>query len=255
MGYHRPMSSHAEQHTSQAIPVVKDPVCGMDVDPATSEYRSEYDGHEYYFCSRHCQARFEADPETYLEPQVAHDHAHHSSHPSHRASATVPVGEVEEWTCPMHPEIRQPGPGSCPICGMALEPVVVSADTGPSAELSDMTRRFWVGVALTIPVLILGVGGDLVPAVHRVGSATASTWGQLVLATPVVLWAGWPFFQRGWTSVRTMKLNMFTLIAMGTGVAWLFSVVATVVPDIFPDSFRASSGMADGMGAGAVDVY
>ena len=239
------MSRHTEQHTSQAIPVVKDPVCGMDVDaaPSYSEHRSEYDGHTYYFCSGRCQAKFEADPDTYLDPHAAHDHAHHPSHP---ASVTVPVGEVEEWTCPMHPEIRQPGPGSCPICGMALEPVMVTADTGPSAELTDMTRRFWVGVALTIPVLILGMGGDLFPALHRVISSTASTWVQLVFATPVVLWAGWPFFQRGWTSVRTMKLNMFTLIAMGTGVAWLFSVVATVAPDIFPDSFRMD---------GTVDVY
>ena len=146
----------------------------------------------------------------------------------------------------MHPEIRQPGPGSCPICGMALEPVTVTADSGPSPELADMTRRFWVALVLSIPVLILGMGGDLFPAIHDLVSPRASTWIQLVLATPVVLWAGWPFFQRGWTSVRTMKLNMFTLIAMGTGVAWLFSVVATLAPDIFPDAFRMD---------GAVDVY
>ena len=146
----------------------------------------------------------------------------------------------------MHPEIRRPGPGSCPICGMALEPVTVTADTGPSPELADMTRRFWVGVALSIPVLILGMGGDLFPAIHDLISPRASAWIQLVLATPVVLWAGWPFFERGWTSVRTLKLNMFTLIAMGTGVAWLFSVVATVAPGIFPDAFRMD---------GAVDVY
>jgi heavy metal translocating P-type ATPase len=146
----------------------------------------------------------------------------------------------------MHPEIRRPGPGSCPICGMALEPVTVTADSGPSPELADMTRRFWVGVALSIPVLILGMGGDLFPAIHEVISPRASAWIQLVLATPVVLWAGWPFFERGWTSVRTLKLNMFTLIAMGTGVAWLFSVVATVAPGIFPEAFRMD---------GVVDVY
>ena len=146
----------------------------------------------------------------------------------------------------MHPEIRRPGPGSCPICGMALEPVTVTADTGPSPELADMTRRFWVGVALSIPVLVLGMGGDLFPAIHDVISPKASAWVQLVLATPVVWWAGWPFFERGWTSVRTLKLNMFTLIAMGTGVAWLFSVVATVAPGIFPEAFRMD---------GAVDVY
>jgi Cu+-exporting ATPase len=154
--------------------------------------------------------------------------------------------DVAEWTCPMHPEIRRPGPGSCPICGMALEPVTVSADSGPSPELAGMTRRFRVGVALSIPVLVLGMGRDLVPALDDLVSARASTWIQLVLATPVVLWGGWPFFERGWTSVRTLRLNMFTLIAMGTGVAWLFSVVATVAPGIFPDAFRMD---------GVVDVY
>ncbi len=138
----------------------------------------------------------------------------------------------------MHPEIRRPGPGPCPICGMALEPVTVTADTGPSPELADMTRRFWVGVALSIPVLLLGMGGDLFPAMHDLISPKASAWLQLVLASPVVLWAGRPFFERGWTSLRTLKLNMFTLIAMGTGVSWLFSVVATVAPGLFPDAFR-----------------
>jgi Cu+-exporting ATPase len=154
--------------------------------------------------------------------------------------------DVAEWTCPMHPEVRRPGPGSCPICGMALEPVMVRADSGPSPELAAMTRRFWAGVGLSIPVVALGMGGDLLPAIHDVISPRASGWAQLVLATPVVLWGGWPFFQRGWASVRTLKLNMFTLIAMGTGVAWLFSVVATVAPGVFPDAFRTD---------GAVDVY
>ena len=156
-------------------------------------------------------------------------------------------GEVAEWTCPMHPEIRQPGPGSCPICGMALEPVTVTADTGPSPELADMTRRFWVARRAVHPGRHPGDGRGPVPARSTTSSPPrASAWIQLVLATPVVLWAGWPFFERGWTSVRTMKLNMFTLIAMGTGVAWLFSVVATVAPGIFPDAFRMD---------GAVDVY
>ena len=155
-------------------------------------------------------------------------------------------GDVEH-TCPMHPEVRQPGPGACPICGMALEPVVVTAETGAIAELADMTRRFWVALVLSIPLFALEMGGHLFPALHEVISPTASAWVQLVLATPVVLWAGWPFFTRAWVSVRTLRLNMFTLIAMGTGVAWLFSLVATVAPGAFPDSFR-------GMG-GAVDVY
>jgi Cu+-exporting ATPase len=206
----------------------------MDVDPHHAAGQAEHGGTTYYFCSAHCQAKFEADPDQYVH-----------SEPEPPSPSTT-EGEAGEWTCPMHPEIRRPGPGSCPICGMALEPVTVTADTGPSPELADMTRRFWVAVALSIPVLVLGMGGDLFSAIHDVISEKASTWIQLVLATPVVLWAGAPFFQRGWASVRTLKLNMFTLIAMGTGVAWLFSVVATLAPDIFPDAFRMD---------GVVDVY
>ena len=196
-----------------------------------------HDGQEYFFCSDGCQAKFEADPRRYLT--VA------AEHPA--TPAVSPAGtEATEYTCPMHPEIRQPSPGACPICGMALEPVTITAGSGPSPELADMTRRFWVALTLSIPVLILGMGADLIPAIHDAISPRASAWTQLVLATPVVFWCGWPFFVRGWTSVRTMKLNMFTLIAMGTGVAWLFSVIATVVPKIFPDAFRMD---------GAVDVY
>ncbi|MGB3332712.1 MAG: copper-translocating P-type ATPase [Mycobacterium sp.] len=156
------------------------------------------------------------------------------------------VPEASEYTCPMHPEIRQPGPGSCPICGMALEPVLVTADAGPNHELADMTRRFWVGLALALPVVVLAMGGHLLGWVPDVISSSVSAWIQLALATPVVLWAGLPFFVRGWDSVRTGHLNMFTLIAMGTGVAWVYSVVATVAPGVFPDSFRTM---------GAVDVY
>src|SRR5262245_6478437 len=158
--------------------------------------------------------------------------------PDRRPTSSATPESGPEYTCPMHPEIRQLGPGSCPICGMALEPVMVSADEGPNAELVDMTRRFWVAVALSVPVLVLGMGSELFDVVSDAVPARVSAWLQLVFATPVVLWAGWPFFTRGWTSVRTMKLNMFTLIAMGTGVAWLFSVVATIAPGIFPDSFR-----------------
>ena len=244
--------------TRTAATAVKDPVCGMDVDPSVSEYSSEHDGQTYFFCSGHCQAKFDAAPQTYVSPEAGHGPAHehaghdHAGHDRHAhgeppaTAAAAPAGEVAEWTCPMHPEIRRPGPGSCPICGMALEPVMVTADSGPSPELADMTRRFWVGVALSFPVVVLGMGGDLIPAIHDVISPRASAWVQLALATPVVLWGGWPFFQLGWTSVRTLKLNMFTLIAMGTGVAWLFSVVATAAPGIFPDAFRMD---------GAVDVY
>jgi heavy metal translocating P-type ATPase len=174
-----------------------------------------------------------------------------NSHTHRPGTAPTPVAdqpgyETVEHTCPMHPEIRQLGPGTCPICGMALEPVTVTADSGPNPELADMTRRFWVGVGLSVPVLLLGMGGDLFPALHDVVSPRVSAWVQLVLATPVVVGAGRPFFERGWTSVRTLRLNMFTLIAMGTGVAWLYSVIATVAPGIFPDAFRMD---------GVVDVY
>ncbi|MEO3939023.1 heavy metal-binding domain-containing protein [Dermatophilaceae bacterium Soc4.6] len=146
----------------------------------------------------------------------------------------------------MHPQIQRPGPGACPICGMALEPMTVTADRGPNQELLDMTRRFWVGLALATPVFLLEMGSHLFSAVQDLVPAAVSTWVQFVLATPVVLWAGWPFFVRGWASVRTRNLNMFTLIAMGTGVAWAYSVVATVAPGIFPPSFRTM---------GTVDVY
>jgi Cu+-exporting ATPase len=233
------MPSHPIE-SDAPTPTVKDPVCGMDVYPATSTLTAVHDGETFHFCSAGCQAKFDANPD-----QDA-GHAEHAGH-SAASGTEVPVGsEGAEYTCPMHPEIRQPGPGSCPICGMALEPVLVTADTGPNAELADMTRRFWVGAVLSIPVLILGMGGDLFPALHDLIAPQPSAWVQLVLATPVVLWAGWPFFQRGWTSVRTMHLNMFTLIAMGTGVAWSFSVVATVAPGIFPEAFRMD---------GTVDVY
>jgi Cu+-exporting ATPase len=146
----------------------------------------------------------------------------------------------------MHPQIRQPGPGNCPICGMALEPEIATADEGPSAEYLDMRRRFWIGLALAVPVLILEMGGHLVD-LHMLVDPKVSNWIQLVLATPVVLWAGWPFFERAWQSLKTLNLNMFTLIAMGTGVAWLYSVIATIAPGVFPETFR-------GMG-GAVAVY
>lgn len=240
------MNDHARP--ASVATSAKDPVCGMNVDSSATKYRSEHDGRESFFCSAHCQAKFDADPATYTSDTADehHDHGAGSDH-DHNAAAAVGTavdGQVSEWTCPMHPEIRRSGPGSCPICGMALEPVMVTADSGPSPELADMTRRFWTGVALSFPVVILGMGGDLIPAIHDAIAPRTSTWIQLVLATPVVLWAGWPFFQRGWTSVRTLKLNMFTLIAMGTGVAWLFSVVATVAPELFPEAFRMNGAVA-----------
>ncbi|MDO9307266.1 MAG: heavy metal-binding domain-containing protein, partial [Mesorhizobium sp.] len=180
--------------------------------------------------------------------QAGH-HAHHGHHDQGghhgadhqlKAAADVPSGTI--WTCPMHPQIRRDRPGACPICGMALEPLTVSAEAGPSAELVDMTRRFWIGLALAVPVLLLEMGGHLFPALHHLIPPRLSGWIQFALATPVVLWAGWPFFERGWASIRTMNLNMFTLIAMGTGVAWVYSVVATLFPSIFPEAFRGMDG-------------
>lgn len=173
-----------------------------------------------------------------------HGHHHHGQHPGTVLPNTQPAQAVPEgtvYTCPMHPQIRQIGPGNCPICGMTLEPVVATAETGPSEEYRDMQRRFWVGLVLSLPVLALEMGGHLTNLHMLLGSQT-SNWLQMILATPVVLWAGWPFFQRGWQSLVTRHLNMFTLIAMGTGVAWIYSVVATVLPDIFPATFRSAEG-------------
>ncbi len=224
--------SQSHTHAPTATRPVTDPVCGMAVDPQADGPRLEHADGTFFFCSEHCLHRFEADPAAYVEEGRRPE-----------PDRTPVAGEdAVEYTCPMHPEIRQLGPGSCPICGMALEPVTATADAGPSAELVDMTRRFWVAVALSIPIVVLEMGSELIPAVEDAVPAELSAWLQLALATPVVLWAGWPFFTRAWTSMRTLKLNMFTLIAMGTGVAWTFSVVATAAPGIFPDSFRTMDG-------------
>ena len=200
-----------------------DPVCGMTVDPKTAKHKAEHKGHTYYFCSAGCRTKFEAAPEKYLD----------------KAEEPAVAGAV--YTCPMHPEIRQVGPGSCPICGMALEPVTVTAESGPNPELADMTRRFWIGLGLAVPVLILEMGGHLTGLTMLLGQQV-SNWLQFALATPVVLWAGWPFFVRGWQSLVTRNLNMFTLIALGTGVAWTYSVIATFAPQIFPEAFRQMDG-------------
>jgi len=198
----------------------------MVVDPHTTQHSYQHQGRTYYFCSKGCREKFAATPEKYLSN-------------SPEREATVPAGTI--YTCPMHQQIRQVGPGFCPICGMALEPVVATVETGPSAELVDMTRRFWIGLALSVPVVALEMGGHLTGLSHFV-SQTTSNWIQLFLATPVVLWAGWPFFVRGWNSLVMRNLNMFTLIAMGTGVAWVYSVVATLAPGIFPAAFRTNDG-------------
>jgi Cu+-exporting ATPase len=218
-----------------------DPVCGMSVDIATAKHKAEHAGQTHYFCSAGCRTKFEADPARYLaKPAQAGADAHGAdAHDAEHLAPAAPAGAIH--TCPMHPEIRQVGPGTCPICGMALEPETVTADSGPNPELIDMTRRFWIGAALTLPVLILEMGGHLT-GLHMALGQQLSNWLQFLFATPVVLWAGWPLLLRGWQSVRSRNLNMFTLIAMGTGVAWLYSVVATAAPDAFPATFRGPDG-------------
>src|SRR5262249_7711909 len=201
-----------------------DPVCGMSVDPTTSSHRHAHGGHLYHFCSARCQTKFAERPEKFL-----------SLHGG--ASSSSPAGTI--YTCPMHPQIRQPEPGRCPICGMALESVPTGEDTGPSPELLDMTRRFWIGTALAVPVVILEMGAHL-PGLnlHHFVSPQLAIWVQFLLATPVVLWTGWPFFVRGWASVRNRSLNMFSLIALGIGTAYLYSLAATIAPSLFPENLR-----------------
>ncbi len=217
---------HGHDHGPVTDGKVLDPVCGMSVDPATSKHHLEHAGLTHHFCSAGCRTKFQADPDKYLSKERA-------------AEPPAPAGTI--YTCPMHPQIRQEGPGSCPICGMALEPETVTADSGPNPELADMTRRFWVAVVLSLPVLALEMGNHLFN-LHALLPGQSSNWLQFALATPVVLWAGWPFFERGWASVRTRNLNMFTLIAMGVGVAWVYSVVAVAAPGVFPAAFRNMDG-------------
>jgi P-type Cu+ transporter len=228
-GHNHAAHDHHDHHTGGTA-TVRDPVCGMSVDPATSKHRFDYRGVTWHFCSAGCQTKFAADPQAYLDKT--------------KPKAAAPEGTV--YTCPMHPQIRQVGPGSCPICGMALEPELASLDAPPNAELADMTRRFWIGGALALPAVVLEMGGHLVGG-HGWVDPTLSNWIQLVFATPVVVWAGWPFFVRGWQSLLTRHLNMFTLIAMGTGVAYLYSLIGTLAPDVFPANFRGHGG--------AVSVY
>jgi P-type Cu+ transporter len=205
--------------------LAKDPVCGMSVDPVTAQHRFDYDGTTYFFCCAGCRTKFAGDPVRYLGPKPA-------------GAKPVPAGSV--FTCPMHPEVRREGPGDCPICGMALEPETPSLETGPNAELIDMKRRLWFALALALPLVVLDMGG------HVFGqswlSPQMSNWIELVLATPVALGAGWPFFVRAAASIGARNLNMFTLIATGVGVAWTASVIATVAPGVFPHGLHAHDG-------------
>ncbi len=208
-----------------------DPVCGMTVDPDRAAGSFDYQGNTYYFCSTHCLHRFREDPEGFLNKAPVT-----ITHPQKPVSG-------QKYTCPMHPVIIRDAPGSCPICGMALEPMVASLDEAANPELVDMMRRFWVAVVLAIPVFVLGMS-DLIPGqpLQRFIPMSTLAWIQLILATPVVLWAGWPFLVRAWQSVVNRSLNMFTLIGLGVGVAYVFSLIAVIVPGVFPPSFRDHHG-------------
>ncbi len=263
----------------------KDPVCGMSVDPLRARAQEEHAGKNYFFCCPGCATKFRADPAKYLDrpqepaqiaksqvmvnvepgavasskaapeficpmdPEVSQDHpgACPKCGMALERAAGAPLAHKIEYTCPMHPEIVRAEPGSCPICGMALEPRTAVADE-ENPELVSMTRRFWISVALTVPILILGMS-EMIPGNPLAGliSMRATGWVEFVLATPVVLWAGWPFFQRGWASIVNRSLNMFTLIALGTGAAFVYSVAAVLFPQIFPAAFRDEHG--------AVPVY
>lgn len=267
--------SHDPHFGSSKVAQKKDPVCGMSLDPATAKGPVVHLGTPYHFCSQGCQAKFTANPEAFLSaaatpapttqagpegpaaawyvcpmhPEVRQSHPGACPTCGMALEPEVPAAPAAtEFVCPMHPEVVQDHPGSCPTCGMALEPRTASLEEAPNAELVDMTRRFWVSAALTLPVFLLAMT-DLFPA-HALPAwihGPALIWIQLVLASPVVLWGGWPFFTRGWASVRNRALNMFTLIAMGTGVAYGYSLFAALLPDALPQSFRGHGG--------AVPVY
>ncbi|MDT8344518.1 MAG: HAD-IC family P-type ATPase, partial [Thermohalobaculum sp.] len=263
----------ASDHSSHAHDVVRDPVCGMTVDPAAGKPRHDHAGRVFHFCNPRCKDRFAAAPDDFLtavDPVcgMTVDRAtarHIASHAGTRVyfcsarcqekfeaapdtfagdrPAPAPMPEGTVYTCPMHPEIEQVGPGDCPICGMALEPMgAPTGEEGPNPELVDFRRRFAIGAALTLPVLVLAMGPMIGLPVRDWLGGRAAQWVELVLATPVILWSGWPFLVRGARSFRSMNLNMFSLIGLGVGAAWLFSVAAVLAPGIFPAGFRDADG-------------
>jgi P-type Cu+ transporter len=227
-----------ESLASQEMVVAIDPVCGMKIKRETARHRFDYRGQEYLFCCARCRERFQADPESFLNKPKPSEHAHAAPMPAAPKTDGAAVGRI--YTCPMDPEVRQVGPGTCPICGMALEPEQVSLDQGPDPELIDMKRRFWIALPLTLPVFVLEMGRHF--GVMDLVAPSWSNWISFALSTPVVLRAGAPFFVRGWRSLVSGHLNMFTLIAMGTGVAYLYSVIGTLAPQLFPVGFRDMHG-------------
>jgi P-type Cu+ transporter len=218
---------HLGHGPSGASAASRDPVCGMVVDPAGTAHHADHDGHAYHFCCAGCRTKFLTDPHKYLNPLAEGE--------------AVAVASDAIWTCPMHPNVRQHDPGSCPICGMALEPVTPGPGDGPNPELVDFTRRLLVSAVLAVPLLLVSMGGEML-GLHFVPPAW-SPWVQLLLTAPIVLWAGLPFFERGWSSVRIGRYNMFTLIALGVGAAFLYSLAATILPGMFPAAFRGHDGM------------
>ena len=221
---------HSSGGNEAGASLVIDPVCGMKVDPASTDHHAKFEGTNYSFCSVGCTSKFINDPPHYLNRTAAG-----------ASDTSLSVAEGTIWTCPMHPQIRQMGPGNCPICGMALEPLEPSVEEGPNPELIDMSRRFWVSAVLSVPLVVLTLGAELFG--WNLVSMGTSMWLQLALATPVVLWGGWPFFERFWASLKSRNLNMFTLIGLGVGVAYGYSVVATLAPDAFPMSLRTMGGL------------
>jgi len=226
---HRHSYPHTPQHKSATANVASatDPVCGMTVKVTPTIIHEKHDGNDYYFCNPRCRNKFVAEPSRYITPEP-------------KPTQTTATAGVK-WTCPMHPQIVRDAPGSCPICGMALEPITPTSAAAVNPELVDMTSRFWIGVVLALPVVALEMGGDML-GLRQWFDQQMSNFLQLVFATPVVLWCGWPFFERAARSLVTLNLNMFTLIAMGTGVAWLYSMIATLAPGIFPPAFRTAEG-------------
>ncbi len=214
-----------------SVPPARDPVCGMSVDPLSAAAKYEHAGTMYYFCHPRCEERFRVDPDGYLSGKYA------------QSMDEAPAKPGARYVCPMCPEVVSDKPAACPFCGMALEPAVVAAEDEPDPELVDMTRRFWMGVVLALPVLVLAMAG-MVPGqpLQEVLSPRLSNWVQFVLATPVMGWVGLPFFQRGWASIVNRRLNMFTLIALGTGAAYGSSALATILPGAFPEAYRTPAG-------------
>ncbi len=260
---HKGSGHAAHHHDSQLNSPVRDPVCGMTVDPATSLLKESLGGQTYFFCSQHCLQKFRSEPAAYVSQSPGPSHLVEIAgqytcpmHPEIRQQGpgscpkcgmalepAAPLAGRTEYVCPMHPEIVRSEPGSCPICGMALEPKLAPDDDAQNPELVDMSRRFWVSLTLTIPVVISAMG-DMIPGqpLLQVAAKRVWTWGELMLSTPVILWGCWPFFVRGWNSVVHRSLNMFTLIGLGVSVAYTYSLVATLAPGVFPDAFRDADG-------------